>query len=508
MKIFKTLILTIVLLTSGAIINSCKRSYTDLLPHGPTELSYFTKEDDFNKAVLGVYAKMVDYFSFNGGEFVGGGADIAQITCFILPGDDITTNNNSEEFEQFGALQPSNGRLMRLYRGLYQQIARANVVLQKIAAVPDGIYKTPDLKNYHKGEALFLRAYAYYNLWNFFGTSPLVTERVTSDAQFFPPSSTGTQLLDQAIADLTEAASLLPATWDAANRGRVTANSANGMLGKCLVFRASATKTAADYTSAITAFDKISGAKLVDEFGDNFAFDTENNEESLFEFQASQAFGFDNVWLSNDFDNAVGQLSVFWGFYDDNFALFGRSRYYITAKVASAFDPADPRIASTFDPADRTVKKFVARDKIGASGVGSVNNYRILRYADVLLLKAEAILQSGGSTTEAIGLINQVRARARAMAPAGVEPADRSTGQTDEAVIMGWIMTERLLELTGEGQRWFDIRRWALQGIITIDNSFFSSNINNVDFQTYNLYFPIPNSERDVNPNVAQNPGY
>jgi hypothetical protein len=508
MKLFKIFLITLVLLTVGAIVNSCKKSYTDLLPHGPTELSYFTKEDDFNKAVLGVYAKMVDYFSFNGGDFVGGGADISQITCFILPGDDITTNNNNEEFEQFGSLQPSNGRLSRLYKGLYQQIARANVVLEKISEVADDIYKTPNLKNYHKGEALFLRGYAYYNLWNFFGTSPLVTQRVTSDAQFFPPSTTETQLLDQAIEDFTEAATLLPPSWDAANRGRVTTNSANGMLGKCLVFRASATKNTADYTAAITAFDKISGAKLVNDFGDNFAFDTENNEESLFEFQASQAFGFDNVWLSNDFDNAVGQLSIFWGFYDNNFALFGRSRYYVTAKVATTFNAADPRIASTFDPADKTVKKYVTRDKIGASGVGSVNNYRILRYADVLLLKAEAILQSGGSAAEAIGLINQVRARARAMAPAGVEPADRSTAQTDKSIIMGWIMTERLLELTGEGQRWFDIRRWALQGILTIDNAFFSSNINNVNFQSYNLFFPIPNSERDVNPNVSQNPGY
>jgi len=508
MKIFKRLLITIVLLTGGAIINSCKKSYTNLLPHGPTELSYFTKEDDFNKAVLGVYAKMVDYFSFNAGDFVGGGAGITPITCFLLPGDDITTNDD-EDFEQFGSLQPSNGRLTRLYKEQYQQVARANVVLQKIAELGDNVYKTPNLKDYHKGEALFLRGYAYYNLWNFFGTSPLVTERVTSSDQFFPPSTTGTQLLDQAIADFTEAATLLPASWDAANRGRVTVNSANGMLGKCLVFRASATKAVADYTAAITAFNKIAPAvKLVKDFGDNFAFDTENNEESLFEFQASQAFGFDNVWLSNDFDNAVGQLSIFWGFYDDNFALFGASRYYVTGKVANAFNAADPRIASTFDPADRTVKKYVTRDKIGASGVGSVNNYRILRYADVLLLKAEAILQSGGSASQAIGLINQVRARARAMAPAGIEPADRSTSQTDKNVIMGWIMTERLLELTGEGQRWFDIRRWALQGILTIDNAFFSSNISNMNFQLYNLYFPIPNSERDVNPNVTQNPGY
>jgi hypothetical protein len=73
---------------------------------------------------------------------------------------------------------------------------------------------------------------------------------------------------------------------------------------------------------------------------------------------------------------------------------------------------------------------------------------------------------------------------------------------------MQWIMNERFLELSGEGQRWFDLRRWQMQGIITLDNSFFSSNTN-MSFQLpKHLYFPIPNSELDVNPNVKQNTGY
>ncbi len=502
-KLFSKLI--IIYLATGCcfIINGCSKSKLDLLPHGPTEQSYFTKEDDFTKAVLGVYAKMTDFFWYNGGG--------PPIPAFLLPGDDITTNDNNEPFETFGSLQPSNGTLSTLYSAHYQMIARANVVLQKVNEVAAGIYKTPNLQNYHKGEALFLRGYAFYNLWNFFGTSPLVIERVTSDNQFTPPGTTGTQLLDQAIQDFTDASGLLPTSWDAANRGRVTANGANGMLGKSLVIRASVTGgSAADYTAAIAAFNKISGAQLQPDFGDNFAFDTENNSESLFEFQASQAFGFDNVWLSNDFDNAVGALSIFWGFYDNSFALFGRSRFYASSKLLGAFDTNDPRLPLTLADSDRTVTKYVSRDKLSQSGVASVNNYRILRLADVLLLKAEAVLQSGGSTSEAIGYINQVRGRARAMVPAGTEPADRSTVETDKTKIMQWIMDERLIELAGEGQRWFDMRRWQIQGILTIDNSTFSSNVSAyMNFQIpKHLYFPIPNSEIDVNPNVKQNPGY
>lgn len=280
-------------------------------------------------------------------------------------------------------------------------------------------------------------------------------------------------------------------------RGRVVDSTSTGMLGKALVFRASATKNGADYGAALAAFNKISGAKLMDDFGDNFAFDTENNEESLFEFQASQAFGFDNVWLSNDFDNAVGNLSIFWDFYDNNFALFGMSPFFATAKLANAFDAGDPRLAATLDPADRTVKKYVLRNKLNQPGAGSVNNYRILRYADVLLLKAEAI-----------SLINQVRTRARKLANSAA-PADRSTTEGDKTKIMDWIMNERFIELAGEGQHWFDLRRWQLQGIISLNDAFFNSNTTTMSFQLpKHLNFPIPNSEIDVNPNVPQNPGY
>jgi tetratricopeptide (TPR) repeat protein len=237
MKRFTTKVsFIIVVVLTVFVIHACDKSKLDLLPHGPTEQSYFLTEDDFNKATLGIYSKMSDFFWYNGG--AGG----SPITVFLLPGDDITTNQSNEEFEVFGSLQPSNGRLSYLYSRLYQMINRAILVIQKVNEEKGDVYKTPNMKNYNKGEALFLRGYAYYNLWNLFGTSPLVTDRVTSTSQFTPTGTTGTQLLDQAIKDFSEAASLLPATWDAANRGRVTANSANGMLGKSLVFRASAAK--------------------------------------------------------------------------------------------------------------------------------------------------------------------------------------------------------------------------------------------------------------------------
>jgi hypothetical protein len=404
-------------------------------------------------------------------------------------------------------MNAGSGRLGYTYTVLYQLINRSSTVIEKIEEVEDGIYVTPGLKESNQGEALFLRGYANYMLWNLFGTAPLVATRVKSLDDTKPPSSTGTELLDQAIVDFTAAAGLLPATWSDQNRGRLTSNSANGMLGKSLVFRATVTGNDADYQAAITAFDMISGRVLVPAFDDNYAADTENNDESLFEYQATQAFGFDNPWLANDFDNAVGALSIFWGFYNNHGNLFGKAPFIATQKLADTFEADDPRIELSLDPATLEFRKYVTRDQLNQSASSSVNNPRILRYADVLLLKAEALNESGGSTTEAIGLINQVRARARG---AGTSPADRSAAETDRTLILQWIMDERLMELAGEGQRWFDLRRWSLGGMVTLNNAFFNSAIPlDMGFVAdKHINFPIPDDETNVNPNVTQNPGY
>jgi starch-binding outer membrane protein, SusD/RagB family len=485
----------------------CKKSFLDRLPHGPTEQIFFSTEAEFTRAVYGIYAKMTDLYGWVTVDR-NAGPDATLMPIYLLPGDDITTNNPNDPFEIFGPLQPSNGRVGQFYKTLYQLIARANVVLEKAAAVAPGIYQTPNLKTYHEGEAYFLRGFAYYYLWTYFGTAPLNTARVTSTEQFFPPSTTGTQLLDQAIQDFTKASTALPASWDNANRGRATKNSAFGFLGKSLMFRASATKNAADYTAAIAAINSITGAALVAKYDDNFAVDTENNSESLFEFQASQAAGENNIWLENDFDNNIGNLSISWNFYNGT-ELYGQSRFFATNKLLNSYEAGDPRRDLTLNPADRTIRKYVSRSGgavLGYQNGGSIDNYRLLRYADALLLKAEALIQSNGSTLEAINLINQVRTRARG---AGTSPANLSTAETNRTTIMNWIINERFVELAAEGQRWPDIRRWHLQGILTLNNAFFDSNTSAMSFSApKHLLLPIPLIETDVNPNVKPNEGY
>ncbi|MEO7119453.1 MAG: RagB/SusD family nutrient uptake outer membrane protein, partial [Ginsengibacter sp.] len=424
--------------------------------------------------------------------------------------DDLTSQQE-EVYEIFGNnLNSTQGKVQQIWGSSYILLNRANKVLNKIEN-ENGIYKTPNLKNWNKGEVLFLRGYAHYMLWNIFGTAPLDTANFSSLEQLNPPNSSGTQLLDQAISDFSQAASLLPTSWGSDDIGRVTANSAYGMLGKTLVFRATVSKSNADYQSAIAAFNKISGASLVSNFEDNFDVNHENNPESLFEFQAGPPIagpGATNAWLANDQVN-IGVCSSYWQcFYNGGGTYMGGGLYQATNKFKNSFNPNDPRLPLTINTQNNHITKYILNGDVMEGGVNSLNNVRILRYADVLLLNAEALIQSGGSASDAIGLINQVRTRARIMVVGGTEPANFDESETNKTTIMQWIMDERLRELGAEGGRWFDVRRWALGGVITLDNTFFNSTWPSLKWDAHYLNFPIPSTEIDKNPNIKQNTGY
>jgi len=500
--------LGLALLSGTLLYLACNKSDLDIPPPTQSEASFFKSENEFRTAVLGVYAGITDYYSASNS---GGGFGSAELEAFYLPGDDLTMTGSSP-FEFFNGLTASNDKLKQIWKSSYIIIGRANKVIQKIAEAEEDVFTTPGLKNANEGEALFLRSFAHFMLWNLFGTAPVDTIVVTSPTQFNIPSSSGVQLLDQVIIDLTRAATLLPTTpWDDKNIGRVTANSAYALLGKAYLFRGNATGNAADYQASVTAFDQITGAQLIPDFGANFTIDAENNAESLFEFQAGRNIiaADQNAWLGNDVCDCGVTGSFFQMFYDGAGTYMAGGRYLPTQKLIAAFDPADPRLAFTLVPAEQKVVKYVVNGDVNDGAVLSLINNRIIRYSDVLLMKAEAVLQSNGNTATAIDLINEVRARARSLVPAGTVPANLNNGETDKATIMQWIMDERFLELAGEGHRWFDIRRWHLAGFIDLGNDFFSSsNSADMRFDEHFLNFPIPTNETDVNPNIVQNPGY
>lgn len=501
-----------IILIVSLTIYSCQEKTIELDPIGDTEAGFFQNEDQMTQAVMGIYQKMNFFYTFRGNAWLTG--------IWLLPDDNLTTQG-SHEFENFVGLNGSNASLGSYYRYAYQLIARANVVLGKIEENKNIAYKVqPELMNHHKGEALFLRAWMYFRLWNTFGNAaPLVTKRITNLEDAYPNSSTGTQLLDQAITDLQEASTLLPDSWDDNNKGRVTKNSAFGLLGKVLVFRGTISKQTADFTAAIAAFNSITGATLMPNYGDNFNATMENNAESLFEFQSNDQSGETNPFLNNDEFSVVGDMAAYLGFYTQEPDWIGSNVYTATQPFLNALEEGDPRIPYIVNleaPDLKNVVKYIKDgNRVGNWAVDyniQRNNLRILRYADVLLLKAEAIVRSGGSTSEAIGLINQIRERARQSTEDGTEaavPADLNTGETNTATILDWIFEERRVELAfEEGHRWFDLRRRHIAGEIDLKTWDFGSLKPDFRFVDTNVSFPIPEGEIIQNPNLKQNPGY
>ena len=498
------------------ILSSCDEDTINLKPIGDTEATFYQDEVQMEQAAFGLYQKVSFFYAFRGGQ------NNSPMQVFILPSDDLTSPGGGS-FEVFQSLNGGNGQIGLYYQFAYQLIGRANTLLQKIEQNGDFAYKLkPEQKNWNKGEALFLRSYAFLNLWNVFGTAPISIERITNLDNAYLPSSKGTELLDQAIIDLEEAAKLLPDSWPNEYKGRVTKNSARALRGKCLVFRGSVNKTSGDFTAAISDFNALQGVALTSTYSKNFDVAFENNEESLFEYQANDIAGGTNPYVGgaggNDAFSVIGEIGHWIGLFNQGPNWIGNSYVTTTASIMDAYEDGDPRKSYNINLETTSlvnVMKYVRNTAFVKNGPGdgiSINNPRILRYADVLLLKAEAIVRSNGNLSEAIGLINQVRERARNSAEDGTPsavPADRSTSESSSATVLEWIFQERRLEMAfEEGHRWWDLRRRHIAGEIDLTKHDFSSTRTDFGFEAKHVYFPLPNREVNDNPNLNQNPGY
>lgn len=511
-----------ILMLMVALMVECDSPRLEIPTDDLIEDKYFLSIDQFEKAVRGVYSGLTDLH----GAYQHQNNLPHQIR--LLPADDVThygskRSDDQHYFESFGEVDGLNIAMNRLYKSIYSIINRANIVIDHLEHADEIIFESqPELINHQFGEMLFLRALMNYKIFNYWGgNAPLMDERIKSVDDMMLDMSGGTLLLDRCIEDLQHAVALLPSQWDASNNGRATRNSACGLLMRALMCRGCYAQNHNDYQEALEVFGKIEGRILMADFGANFDPQQENNAESLFEFQASAPPSLmNNIWLSNESGAATQNMAAYWGMFNRFPGYYFSYPYMPTKKLIEAFHKDDPRFEEIFiQDSVRSLTgylfvKYLKRKPQEHVNPQSewINNPRIIRYADVILLNAEALLKTG-KKREAIQAVNQVRSRARNMVPGGVEPADFPEGETDAKLIMQWIMDERFRELCAEGAtRWFDLKRWHHAGDIKLGEwteEDFSTIVDDFAFDIQkHLLWPLPSGDVQKNPKLQQNPGY
>lgn len=504
---------------------SCTKDFLELEPKtGQVEANYYQTEEQALLAVAAVY----DAYSVQNWQFVPVMSDIYSDDAFT-GGANVNDMSQFHEIEMF-KMTPENNAAADLWNRCYSGVYRANLYLQKQDEVQ---WETEGLKERLEAEALFLRAYFYWDLVRHYGSTPLITEVLPSVDDYKDlPQNSPDELFTQIAADLLRAVSVLPVEVPASEAGRITKGAAQALIARIYLYHEGFAKpvmgvsswsdgsTTIDKSYAQSALEEIISSNvysLVDDYANLWDWENQNNEESILEIQYSDKANsgdwggwningnFSSVWLS--VRNPSG----------DNGSIFpGWSFAVPTWSLANEFEDGDPRKDATIYNAEERLddytrgfmntgyfnKKYMALNAyIGSGGDPNHNfprNFVDIRYADVLLMAAELFLNDNPS--KALGYLNQVRTRAL-----GFDAALTSITLDD-------IYHERRVEFGGEGLRKWDLLRRGNDFAASKINASFDvpQNLPNQSHFTPRTFkaetwgmFPIPASEiRNTNEGV------
>jgi starch-binding outer membrane protein, SusD/RagB family len=411
--------------------------------------------------------------------------------------------------DQFN-INASNSKLENIWQHYYEGISRANNVLYY---VPD-IAMDEVLKSRILGEAKFIRAFLYFNLVNIFGEIPLKLHPPLTSDEIYLPVSQIDAIYSQIEKDLTESVQVLGERYSLADQGRATKGAAMGLLAKAYLYQGK-------FTEALTAIDSIDHLgiyTLMQVYRNNFEAASQNNAESLFEIQhiRGQDPGLGNPLNQYFAPKGTGIYANGYGFdapvqnFADEFEVTPggvvdpRLDYSIgrSGKDWVNGEPFNPTWSKTGYLSKKHIQPFSEVPNAPADGFLS---YIYLRYADILLMKAEA-LNELGRTPEALIPLNKVRKRSResylfdtSLVGYGSIPDNLLPDVTsaDQQIVRTAIRHERRVELGLEFHRFFDLMRYgkqAAESALTPANPLFTFEMNR--------YFPIPLRESDRNPNI------
>lgn len=477
------------------LLTACSKAFLTKSPEDSINTSnFFQTENDAITAINGAYQPLQWPKLYN----------MRMWTTDIMAGNSIVgagggTDGIETQDEANFVTASDNQGVLDLWRGPWPGILRCNIILEKVP----GMSVSEKTKNRVLGEAYFLRAHYYFILVRFFGDVPLTLKSVEPGDDLRPFRSSKNTIYTQIISDLNQAITLLPTRdqYTGSDVGRVSKGAAVGMLAKVYL-------TMGEWQKVTDLCDQVKtlGYSLNTNYGDNFSPATKNSKESLFEIQYTSNAGM-NFWSN---ENQASWLSTFTGPRGSGLVAGGWGWNQPTQEFINSYEPGDLRKDVTvlydgcpkFDGKDYkksysstgyNLRKFLVPLSLVSSYDNSPLNFPVLRYADVLLMKAEA-LNELGRTGEAAAPLNEVRARAGL----GIV-----SGLTKDA-FREKVLHERRMELAFEGQRWFDLIRIS-NGQYGID---FLKSIGKSNMSSKFLLLPVPQKERDANPNLTQNPGY
>jgi hypothetical protein len=387
----------------------------------------------------------------------------------------------------------SNDRMLELWRQSYEIINRANVSIDKIGANSN---LTPELASRLTNEAKFIRALLYFNLVRWFGGVPIVLHQSDLDVGSLNVSkATEDEVYAQIIQDLLDAEALpAPSEYSSKDIGRVTSGAAKALLAKVYLTHQQWDKAASKAKEVIDS----NWYGLFDDFADVFNVATKNGKEHIFSAQFKGYFNFYGNMLGGT--AAPNEVPGINGDYADALNK--------GAKLYESFTDTDERKAVTFvtqlvSPINGNtytfephLHKYYDATTPAAPGESSKNT-PILRYADVLLIYAEALAMSEGATDAAYWAVDEVRVRAGLDKLSEIAPG-LSAENFREAVY-----EERRKEFVYEYQRWFDLARRGAEYYVAKLHA-----AGKTSAAPRHIHFPTPQREIDINPNLKQHPDW
>jgi hypothetical protein len=455
----------------------------------------------------------------------------------------INQSFNIDAYVELGSYDATSSKIYGEWREAYKGIRAVNYFLENVDKIPNA---NAALINQYKGEARTLRAYQYIKLAGLYGSVPLLTNSITIEEGRTLTNTPVEAIWDFVEKELTEAAALLPVTYGAADKGRATKGAALGLLARAGLY-------AGRYEKAAAAADqvmKLGVYGLYDSYEKLFSYAAENNKEVILDQQfvkdvyKHNVFAFLAPYSQKNGGSTVVPTKALVDMYE---TLDGKR----ITDAGSGYDPAkpyanrDPRLkfsvflegdalpsGITFQPRPSSgtadaigstyiasttgfnIKKYINNEDF-ADPANSGINIILLRYAEILLTYAEAKIELGQTDATVIAAINQVR-------NGRTDVKQPSIKATTQAALREIVRHERAVELAFEGQRLFDIRRWkvaekimtgpvfgitypdATGKLVTVQ----AASSNRVFDASRHYLWPIPQKERDLNPNLTQNPNW